>query len=621
MTPSFTSSVGLWDDIYSEDNIFGAQIIKDETSLYTQYEKFKFPCLVINLRLIAQTSLDPMLSEIKKLNPHCQFIFFEAQNYHLPLISTINTFKIFKILSDRDENLLYKAIVDAKTEYDLSLQNEQLLQLIQEKNIQLRDLNIDLELRIKNRQLSLEDSKLKLIQINKSYSTLLQCLVGIQKANSLNEIEKSLLSSLAEPFRIKIVKIQFQNSGSEIDSSLKNTFKIKIDVDEPFEAFILFFKKPEDTFSKEEQAFLKQISGAVSLAIKKMNNEQLIKDLKQQWQVTFDAIQEPVLLIHENYEILQWNKSVEPFSPQKNNLCYKVLFNRTEPCQGCQLGKSFQLPLQKNATQQESLYSVESEWIESVEQNKIFLNIYRDLSEQKRVERQILESSKMGELGLIGSSIAHELNNPLAGLITFIQMLKADTIHNPSLHKDITDMETAALRCKEIIQNLLSFTRRAPHQNEKLQIREVLNKALRILSVKTKPIGLLIETLFKAQNDLILGQSSALTQSFVNIFQNSIESIELKRKIDSLFNPKIQVEVSESGQNVIIDIMDNGLGLTADQQLKAFTPFYTTKNPEVHRGLGLTVAYQIINDHSGTIDIGQVSGGDVRVRVSLPRLK
>ncbi len=621
-TSEFKSSVGLCDDIYTTDNIFGADTTSDIQQLLQNNFRQKYSCVAINLRLTKKTNLDQLLDNLKSNNPYLQFIFFEAQNYHDPLIPIINKYKVFKILADRDENMLYRSIVDAKSEYDLSAQNDHLLELIKEKNLKLRDLNVDLELRIQNRQISLEESRLKLIQANKYYSTLLQCLVGIQKASSLPEIEKSLLINLSEPLKIKIVKLQFQNSTAEIDSTAKHIFKNKIDITEPFDAYILYFKKADDIFSKEEQIFLKQISSAVSLALKKMSHEQSLKDLKQQWQITFDAIKEPVSLITENYDVIQWNSSFNKFSPIKNEKCYKNLFNRTSPCEHCSLGDKFKIPIQKTSLGDESHFSVESKWIDTLNNQKIFLNIYRDLAEQRRVERQILESSKLGELGLIGGSIAHELNNPLAGLITFIQMLKSDIKKEPDLLKDISDMETAALRCKEIIQNLLSFTRKSSEQNEKIHIKDVLNKTLRVLQVKTKPIGLNIETHYKVQQDLILGQANPLTQAFVNILNNALESVDEKRKLQKNFNPNIQVHVSENkdSKSLTVDIYDNGLGLTTDQQLKAYTPFYTTKNAEIHRGLGLTVAYQIIKDHLGDIDISQVSDGRVRVRVTLPIL-
>lgn len=576
------SSVLIFDSIYADPNIFGADIVPS-LELYSEAIRIqKYSTLVINLKNVSDFQLEKCLSDALMSNPNAQLILFESQQFTSTLIPFINRFKVFKILSDRDEDSLFKSIVGAKSEYDLITQNAQLLDLIQEKNLKLRDLNIDLELRIEARQKSLEESRKNLLLANKYYSALLQSLVGIQKAQTITDIEKSVFAALTEPLRIRLVKIQFQNATSPLDHNAKHIFKNKLSLDEPFEAHILYSKKPEEVFSKEEQVFLKQISSAVSLALRKLHSEQATQDLKQQWQITFDAIQEPVMLIKENAEVIQWNKAYE-----------QKLYKKNEA---------------------ELDFSLTRQHIDTLENQKIFLNIYRDLSEQRRVERQILESSKMGELGLIGGSIAHELNNPLAGLITFIQMLKMDAKQDSTILPDIEAMDAAAMRCKDIIQNLLSFTRKSTEQNEKIFVRDIINKALRILQVKTKPMGLAIVTTFKSDQDQILGKANPLTQAIVNVIQNSIESIEEKRKTES-FNPAIEIVVSQEGEFVFVDIYDNGLGLTPDQQLKAFTPFFTTKNPDIHRGLGLTIAYQIMSEHSGNIDISQVSQEKTRVRI------
>lgn len=617
MTPQLFSSVCILDDSIPIENNFGATVARSTESLKNFAGQHQFSCLALNLKNLSLEALESLLEDIHQKQTHASIIFFESQHFHSNLISTINRYKIFKILSDRSEELLFKSIVEAKTEYDLSIQNKELSNLILEQNLKLQELNQDLEVRIQKRQASLEESRLKLIQANKNYALLLQSLIGLQKATNTFEIERTLQLCLAEPFRIKFVKIQYQNSGIETELILKNIFKCKLDWDEPYEAHILFAKKDEGIFSKEEQAFLKQVSSAVALSLKKINTDEYIKELQHQWQVTFDSILEPVALLTEDHEIIQWNKAFSKYNPKKLSKCYKTLFQRETPCSNCHLDSKFQLPIQRTSNNEEPIFSVESEFVESSDGKKVFLNIYRDLSEQKKLERQILESSKMGELGLIGGSIAHELNNPLAGLLTFVQMLKQDIPDSSPYKKDIVDMEAAALRCKEIIQNLLSFTRKSPDQKKKLFIQDAINKALRVLQVKTKPLGIQIETFFNIDKGEFIGNESSLVQAFINIFQNSIESIEERKKQDS-FNPSIQVHVSQQKDSLVVDFIDNGMGLSTDQQLKAFTPFYTTKNPDLHRGLGLTTTYQIVGDHFGNLDIENISQNLVRTRMSLP---
>jgi len=248
-------------------------------------------------------------------------------------------------------------------------------------------------------------------------------------------------------------------------------------------------------------------------------------------------------------------------------------------------------------------------------------NFIKDKTKQKKAERQILESSKIAELGLIGGSIAHELNNPLAGLITFIQMLKQDLVTdgNKPLFNDLEEMEKSALRCKEIIQNLLSFSRKSNEKKESLHFQDLINKAIRIIQIKAKPLGIEIKFSSKVKEDTIQGHENPLTQSLVNILQNSVDAISEKQNNDKSFNPLIEVELSNDSSSFFLDISDNGIGLGKNEQLKVFTPFFTTKNPEQHRGLGLTTSYQIMQEHSGDIELTQVFEEKTRARITFPR--
>ena len=121
--------------------------------------------------------------------------------------------------------------------------------------------------------------------------------------------------------------------------------------------------------------------------------------------------------------------------------CYKALFNRNKPCENCKLGNEFFWADQKHENIITITYKVSSQTIEFDLYNKnLFVNIYNDVSEQQRIERIILESAKMAELGTIGSSIAHELNNPLGGMLSFIQLIRMDLKGDEHYHEDIIQM-------------------------------------------------------------------------------------------------------------------------------------------------------------------------------------
>src|SRR5690606_2311847 len=120
----------------------------------------------------------------------------------------------------------------------------------------------------------------------------------------------------------------------------------------------------------------------------------------------------------------------------------------------------------------------------------VFVNLYHDITKQLKMERQIMESTKLAELGTIGSSIAHELNNPLGGILSFTQLIKMDMSPDHPLYPDIVEMEAGVQRCKEIVQNLLGFTRNPNiDQEDDINLWEVMQRALKIVELQTKSLG------------------------------------------------------------------------------------------------------------------------------------
>ncbi len=611
------SSVLIVDPTYPSDNVYGADVETDLNPRAT------YSVIVVSLKHFSIDKTIHFFHQCSNQNPNTQFVLQTSSKQHPEELKKImNEVGIFKFLSSNNEAFLERTLQEAIAEYDLKLQNQQLLSLFQDQNEQLKTLSLDLEERVLKRQKFLESSREKLLQANQFFKALLSALFAIQKSNSIPEIESNLHKALSITFNLSWLRITYQNQSqlSQIQNLHAQEFSLfstDLKLDNRALGKVTFARSKSLPFSTDDTEFFTQVSQAVALALDRLTQLEKSEFLKQQWKSTFDAILEPVSLITSKYELRDFNSAFEKRAKtdKKGKLfCYSALFGRTEPCLGCQLGKSFGLGAQKTASGQESNFEVSSQR----QSEDIFVNIYRDMSEQNRIERQILESSKMAELGTIGGSIAHELNNPLAGLITFVQLIKADLHGDEDYKRDIIEMERAALRCKEIIENLLSFTRKnRAAAKEKLSLNQVAESAIKIINLKASSLGIKIEKDFQPTNVFIEGLSNPLSQSLVNLLQNAIDSLTQKMKSEK-FVPKIEVRVSSQTNFSHIDIIDNGLGLHADAQLKAFTPFFTTKDPEKHRGLGLAVAFQIIQDHGGSIDLSKTSDQKTRARITFP---
>lgn len=155
------------------------------------------------------------------------------------------------------------------------------------------------------------------------------------------------------------------------------------------------------------------------------------------------AFESPVLLLDSSYEVIQSNqKNLEP-----NSKCYQIQFRRESPCSGCQLGQTFEL--------KDSNLLVQSIHLD----DNTFLNIYHDQMSRQRLQAEYIEQSKLNDLGVISASIAHELNNPLAGMLSYTQLLLMEPPESNPWYQDLKDIESGIKRARDIVDRLLIFTR------------------------------------------------------------------------------------------------------------------------------------------------------------------
>ncbi|HPI41357.1 MAG TPA: histidine kinase dimerization/phospho-acceptor domain-containing protein, partial [Pseudobdellovibrionaceae bacterium] len=218
------------------------------------------------------------------------------------------------------------------------------------------------------------------------------------------------------------------------------------------------------------------------------------------------------------------NNNLSSFSKNQTHLsfkCYQILFNRTEPCPNCNRGKKFELNFDKN-------YEVFSQSLKFDHENQsVFVNFYHDITDRKIFETQLIERAKLAELGTIGSSIAHELNNPLGGMLSFTQLIKAELKENSPYYSDILEIEKGILRSKNIVQNLLNFSRRSDLEDSTtVSLSEAFERAISILALKTKQLNLSFKILLPPEEDFVMGSTNLLAQAFKNILILVIDRIE-----------------------------------------------------------------------------------------------
>jgi PAS domain S-box-containing protein len=222
------------------------------------------------------------------------------------------------------------------------------------------------------------------------------------------------------------------------------------------------------------------------------------------------------------------------------------------------------------------------------------VGIFTDLRERKRLEEQLIRSEKLSSLGGLAAGIAHELNQPLTGIITFANILLQRYGHDDQAAKDIKLIEQQAQRCAKIIGRVLDFARKRPPEKVPHDLNKLL---LNILSmIEKQAIFLNIRTVLQLEDNLPLVwvDPDQLEQVIMNLLINAADAMAHREGV-------LVLRTRRDSQFVELDVEDNGKGIREDDLVRIFDPFFTTKEGKKGMGLGLSVSYGIIKAHQGEI--------------------
>jgi two-component system, NtrC family, sensor kinase len=247
------------------------------------------------------------------------------------------------------------------------------------------------------------------------------------------------------------------------------------------------------------------------------------------------------------------------------------------------------------------------------------VGIFSDLRERMRIRReleeaklQLMQTEKIASVGRLAAGVAHEINNPLSGILLYADMLMKELAQNPQWSADLQEIIDQTLRCKEIVTRLLEFSRQSAGQRVAFEVNYIITRSAELL--ERQSLFHDVEFTIDLQQDIpsMTGDPGQLQQVFTNLIINAGSAMKGKGKIviTSRFDPECE-EVS-------LQFADSGAGIPEDVMSKIFEPFFTTKRPGEGTGLGLSVAYGIIQQHGGTIEAKNSQLGGAIFTITLP---
>ncbi|MGD9031624.1 MAG: PAS domain S-box protein [Desulfobacteraceae bacterium] len=259
-----------------------------------------------------------------------------------------------------------------------------------------------------------------------------------------------------------------------------------------------------------------------------------------------------------------------------------------------------------------SLITVDGKEIGSV---GVFTDMREVLQMRKDLEEahlQLVESERIASIGKMAAGVAHEINNPLSGILIYAELLKESLKKDPARSKDIKEIIDQTLRCKNIVSELLEFSRQSVGKISSFSLEELLGKTLNLLINQAFFQDISVTKNVPQNLPAIVGDMGQLQQVFTNLFINAADAMEGKGHLD------IQARFDAGQNQFIVKVSDTGPGIPEALREKIFEIFFTTKPAGQGTGLGLTITKNIVKLHGGDVRIECPPEGGTTFIIELP---
>ncbi|HKW64851.1 MAG TPA: ATP-binding protein [Candidatus Acidoferrum sp.] len=238
------------------------------------------------------------------------------------------------------------------------------------------------------------------------------------------------------------------------------------------------------------------------------------------------------------------------------------------------------------------------------------LLLFDDVTQRERMEEQMTQTEKLTSLGLLAAGVAHEVNTPLAVISNYIQMLAKQMPEGDPRQSIIEKIVKQTFRASEIVNNLLNFSRTGAAEAASVDVNRVVEETLSLVAHPLKTARIQVVKVLGGSLPPVHGSANKLQQVFLNLFLNARDAMP--------GGGMLEVRTGAHNGSVEIEIADTGGGIAREDINRIFDPFFTTKSNGRGTGLGLSVSYGIIKEHSGKIDVRSTPGKGTSFHVEFP---
>lgn len=364
--------------------------------------------------------------------------------------------------------------------------------------------------------------------------------------------------------------------------------------------------------------------------------EASLKRSQEEWENTFNAMNDVITIQDKNMNIIKANQAFYEMFPKNSKglpilaPCYELFHSDKKICESCPAHRTF---ADGNVHREEVVdngtgktFSVFTCPIRSDTGSfEHVVHIVKDITERKKLEEELLQSHKMEAIGTLAGGIAHDFNNILSAIMGYAEFIKEDALAGSQSAEDATEILIATNRAKDLVKQILTFSRKDDQVKNVIEPHFVVKEALHMLR-STLPASITIEEVMQTDCCSILINSTNLHQVVLNLGSNArhamlndkgVIHVELKR-VQRTAEQLPSERALEPGDFVELLVADNGCGISLEDLERIFEPYYTTREVGAGSGLGLSVTHGIVEDCNGYIEIESTVGTGTTFYIYFP---
>jgi PAS domain S-box-containing protein len=235
---------------------------------------------------------------------------------------------------------------------------------------------------------------------------------------------------------------------------------------------------------------------------------------------------------------------------------------------------------------------------------------FDDITARVTLEEQVLQQERLASLGLLAAGVAHEVNTPLTGISGYAQILLDDMAADDPRRETLEKIEIQTRRVSKIANSLLNLARPERSPFESLTLNDAVQEVLRLFEPQIRDKRIVLHVDLESEIPAIRGHRGKLQQVVLNLLSNARDAVE--------GDGRIAVRTVHRGERVVLEVVDDGVGIAESDLPRIFDPFFTTKGRGKGTGLGLSISYGIVREHEGTMHVESVPGKFTRFKVELP---